>query len=188
MKMERASPEAIARFHSEMDFKPTELFKAIQCAKGNWRDRLSLMYKNDILRFEPSSSIDYGTIFSSAEFHKLKSFLDERRPDKKDNNLADAVCLCLLRQQVAEFRTKGTKRLPRFYETTSLFRDALTATDLLDSVSYSDDNGDWKTVLRGSDYFVFRAAFSVRDERVDSPFANQMESRLARSSAHMGRL
>jgi hypothetical protein len=148
------------------------LFKAIQCAKGSWRDRLSLMYKNDILRFEPSSSIDYGTIFSSAEFHKLKSFLDERRPDKKDNNLADAVCLCLLRQQVAEFRTKGTKRLPRFYETTSLFRDALTATDLLDSVSYSDDNGDWKTVLRGSDYFVFRAAFSVRDERVDSPFAN----------------
>ncbi len=148
------------------------LFKAIQCAKGSWRNRLTTMHSSEVLRFDQSSGIDYSVIFGSKEFQALRKALDERRREKADNNIVDAVCLCLLQQQVTNFRDQNSKSLPRFFETTSTFRNALETAGLMSSVSYFDQEGNLKTILRGADYFLFRAAFNVRDERVHSPFAS----------------
>ena len=102
----------------------SRLFKAVQCVKGTWRNRLRTMFSGGILRFESSSFIDYAAIFSSQHFQTLRSALNERREAKPDNNIADAVCLCLLQQQVASFRDGTSKHLPRFFETTTTFRNA----------------------------------------------------------------
>jgi len=149
------------------------LFKAVQCAKGSWRNRLATMYTGEILHFEQSSGIDYASIFSSGDFQLLRQALNDIRKDKADNNIADAVCLCLLIQQVSNFRENNSRVLPRFFETTATFRNALKSADLMASVSYFDQENIPKTIFRGSDYFLFRAAFNVRDdERAHSPFAN----------------
>jgi len=150
----------------------SRLFKAVQCMKGAWRNRLQTMFRGEILRFDSSSFIDYAAIFGSQHFQALRSALNERREATPDNNIADAVCLCLLQQQVASFRDGTSKQLPRFFETTSTFRNALEQAGLIATISYLDHNGNPKTILRSSDYFLFRAAFNVRDERVNSPFAD----------------
>ena len=161
--------KVIARYAGYAD----RLFKALQAGRGPWRDRLSSMYLSKVLELsEARSAEDYELVFGSEDFRKLRDELNLQRPFTTDNNVADAACLCLLQRQLQAYQEGRERILPRFYQTSRTFRLALERTELLEKFSYRDAYGNKTTVLRDSDYFLFRAALTVKDERADSSLAN----------------
>jgi hypothetical protein len=156
------------------------LFKAVECAKGSapatptsrpaWENRLADLYRNKLLDLETADEIDYNDIFQDENFIKTREFFDDaRNPSKYGlNNITDATALCLIQRQIMAFKIKGEKSLPRLYEYSPLFREAMKGWESLD---------EGLDPLRDVHYFLFRGMFNPPADLVgDGSHAKFIES------------
>jgi len=147
-------PDEQVKIVNQYAGKADQLFKGVNCALGDWKARLTSMYRRGLLNLDSTDEVDYSELFEDPVFRRARDFFDTKRPVQQSgvNNLTDATALCLLLRQVAAFEKGQDRRLPRFFETSPLFRQALTY--LADqSKEISSD------VLRDADYYFFRAMF-----------------------------
>src|SRR5258708_4634799 len=150
----REQPDEQARIVNQYAGKARQLFKAVNCANGSWRERLTAMYVGGLLKLDPIDEVDYSELFEDPVFIKARDFFDARRPNLRGtpNNITDATALCLLLRQVEAFESGQERKLPRFFESSPLFREA--ATTLGDQPKETLAN-----VFRNADYYFFRAMF-----------------------------
>lgn len=137
-------------------------FKAVQSVHGNWRERLASMYRRSLIDLVPEDDGDYLSIFEGEDFRRFRRFFDDSRPAPKKHipNFSDAAALCLLQRKVSQFKQHKVSVLPRFFESSPLFRQAAESLDALDSLSYSSKYGERIPILRDADYYIFRATFN----------------------------
>jgi hypothetical protein len=132
------------------------LFKAVECVKGNWEERLVDFYRQKLLNLDSADEIDYNEVFQDENFIKTREFFDRKRDPRQFglNNITDASALCLVHQQVAAYKTAATRSLPRLYEYSNLFREAM--------LEWEDSPQEKKAFdpLRDVDYYLFRGMFN----------------------------
>lgn len=151
------------------------LFKAFECI-GRWQPRLARLIRENSLYLEPEK-FKYAEIISSNIFHELKSAFDERRKSENMmNNFADALAVAALIERVKLYKEKKTKKLPRFYVSTRLFRDVIEMAGVGQHLIYREPDRidseksvtsivtDKCSVLRRADYFIFKAAFGSQSK------------------------
>lgn len=141
--------------------KADQLFKAVNYASGNWKSRLVWMYKSGLLKLEATDEIDYSELFEDPTFIQARDFFDRRRPPQTSgmNNFTDATAVCLLLRQITAFNNLRERVLPRFFETSGLFRQALSHVAEKSTENPTD-------ILRDADYYLFRAMFKPPKELV----------------------
>lgn len=143
----------------------TNFFKILQLVRGvTWQERLVKMRRDKNLRLA-RHDVDYEEVIESTVFQKLYRAFDDIRKHRLTANFADAVALTMLARQVEEIRAGNRKSIPRFYvsaermEDTPLFVSILDRTGLMDAFSYRVFDQPPSSVLRKSDYFVFKSTF-----------------------------
>jgi hypothetical protein len=153
------------------------LFKAYE-AIGLWHHRLAKLMREESLYLE-KDKFKYAEIVSTDTFQDLKAAFDKRRKsDNTMNNFADALAVAILIERVKLY--PDTKKLPRYYVSTDLFRDAIEMAGVAPQLIYREHGKsdalmkassfltEPRGVLRGADYFIFKAAFGSR-QRTDKP-------------------
>lgn len=153
------------------------LFKAYESI-GLWQSRLSKLMREKALDLE-KDKFRFAEIVRTDTFQHLKAAFDKRRESANTmNNFADALAVATLIERVKLY--PSTRRLPRFYVSTDLFRDAIEMAGVAPQLLYREPESgddahkpsslltDPRGVLRGATYFVFKAAFGSR-QRADKP-------------------
>lgn len=153
------------------------LFKAYE-GIGLWQSRFSKLMREKALALE-KDKFKFAEIVRTDTFQLLKAAFDKRRESANTmNNFADALAVATLIERVKLY--PSTRRLPRFYVSTGLFREAIEMAGVAPQLLYrgvEEDDASEKPsnfltnprgVLRGADYFVFKAAFGSR-RRADKP-------------------
>lgn len=140
-------------------------FKIIQLIRGiTWRERFVTLRQTGTLELK-SHELDYKEIVDSNEFKVLYKTLGGLRKRKSHANFADAVALTILGGQVKKMETGERNAVPRFYVSSEsadvkpLFLTVIEKADLASLFSYGDSNR--KSVLRESDYFIFKSIFET---------------------------
>jgi DNA-binding transcriptional regulator GbsR (MarR family) len=160
MPLDNMSDESLLKFVKNRAVSAINLFKAVQCIRGNWQTRLVKLRQSGLLQLD-TEKVDYTTIVNREEFEKLKQAFDLKRPERKVNNYADAVAVTILIMRLEKL--EELKRVPRFFVSTGLFREAVEDAGIADSLCFtinSDDSKDERpSVLREADYFLFKSMF-----------------------------
>lgn len=143
-----------ARAHARLAINA---FKFTMSIRGTWQTRLVNWREHGTLVVSKERGIKYDELINSTEFHRLKHIFDEARSDRAVNNFADAVAIMLLVRMVRDFNAGDGHILPRFFVSSSLFREAVEKADLAEELSYKDADGRSVSVMRDDDYFVFKA-------------------------------
>jgi hypothetical protein len=156
-------------------------YKIVQLIRGiGWKERLLSMSKG-ALNLIPHD-IDYDEIIRSHEFTKFyKSFKGRRRERERERqwpgNFADAVALTMLVNRVREVNEYEQGPIPRFFVSSkhvgltpmfvSVLEDAGLETSLQYNIPYGQGERRRSTVIRGSDYFVFKSTFQPPSSAVN---------------------
>jgi hypothetical protein len=164
---------------SAMDF-----FKILQLIRGvTWQSRLVSLRDRGVLELE-SEKATYQDIIHSDEFHKLRKALVRLRPNFPPlSNFADAVALSMLISMVADFRVGLSKAVPRFFISAQrhggkpLLLQAVEDAGLKDSLRYESIFKRRHSVLRDSDFFVFKSTFQPPEDSADGQSESGFGSR-----------
>lgn len=136
------------------------LFKVTYYSVGTWKTRIVRWRRENLLT--PNEEVTrYGPIVESAEFQKLRTCFDIKRPTSGVNNFADAMAICLLAAQVRAY--PQTHKIPRFFVSSSLYEDVLAETRLTHLLELRDGVRK-SSVLRHSDYYMLRAMFHLPED------------------------
>lgn len=147
-----------------------DLFKALQCILP-WHARLGKLISRNILEPE-KTKLDFDRLFKSDILQKLKRSLYNRRPNSVVNNFADACAICMLVDQLDKFNARVAQTIPRFYLSSPLFQKIVDEAGAAHLLTYRNPLGNVSSVLRDSDYYIFKASFRRRQEfagGADSP-------------------
>ncbi len=143
----------------------TNFFKILQLIRGvTWQERLVKLRRDRLLRLT-RHDFDYEELLDSSVFHTLYKEFEQIREERATANFADAIALTMLTKKVEEIRKDNFKSIPRFFvssertDETPLFLTVINRAGLGDAFSYSVLNQSSSSVLRRSDYFVFKSTF-----------------------------
>jgi hypothetical protein len=134
-----------------------KLFKVVSAINRSWRTRLVKWRQEGLLDLE-AEPVNFGEIIGSQEFEKLLNSFNARRPTFQVNNFADSFAVCCLARLVQAYKAGQIARVPRFFVSTAAIASAVQETGMEHLLSY-DVSGRTVSVLRDSDYYVFRATF-----------------------------
>lgn len=152
-----------------------DLFKALQCVLP-WHARLGKLISRNILEPE-KQKLDLNRVFQSELVQGLKQNFDNRRRSSMVNNFADAVAIFMLIDQLEKFNAGAARTIPRFYLSSSLFQDIIDEAGAQRYLTYRGPLGNVSSVLRDSDYYIFKASFRRRPE-----FAGDADSSTLKAS------
>jgi len=139
------------------------LFKAIQCMRGgSWKARLVKLKQMGILNLDVKEH-NYSSIINSPEFVRLKECFDARRPFSRVSNFADATAVACLIALVNEYKNGDSDRVPHFFVSSPVFRDAVKEAEVESLLEYKTREGIIGSVLRDADYFVFKSIFRANN-------------------------
>ncbi|HSS49110.1 MAG TPA: hypothetical protein VLX28_09195 [Thermoanaerobaculia bacterium] len=151
-------PENLLEFVKKHAGSAMRFFKVIQCIRGVWHSRLINFTNNNILLLE-KESFDYSEVTRSRSFQTLHDIYQRMRPKRTVNNFADAFAIALLTLRVEALQRGEPRSIPRFFASTSLISDVVQQAGL-SSLLYPDDGKESVSVLRDSDYLIFKAIFT----------------------------
>jgi hypothetical protein len=135
-------------------------YKALQGVRyGTWKHRLRRLREGGLLTLRKDES-DLNLIMASEEFRCAQKGFEAVRPNFPINNFADAVAVSLLIEKLRAYRSGDAQRIPRFLVPSRLFLRAIDRADLHDELLYDLGTSRDISVLRNTDYFIFRAIFS----------------------------
>ena len=135
------------------------IFKAIQCIRGGtWEIRLAGMRKRKTLELS-TQKLDFASIINSPAFDKILSIFNKRRKHRIPSNFSDSVATCILISFIKDLKDNSSKRVPRFFDSSDLFRDVAKESGLKQSFTYSVNSTITGTVLRDAEYFIYKAIF-----------------------------
>ena len=147
-----------------------DLFKALQCLLP-WHARLGKLIPRNILELE-KQKLDFNRLFQSDLIQGLKRSFDARRRNAVVNNFADASAIFMLIDHLEKFNAGTARTIPRFYLSSPLFQEIVDEAGAQRLLTYRNPLGNVSSVLRGSDYYIFKASFRRRQEfagEADSP-------------------
>ena len=131
------------------------LFKAIQSI-GHLPTRLQQWQSQDKLDLAPPKRFDYMRAINTPQAERILSFLTSKRPELKINNFTDTMALCYLNSLLQD-AARGKSPLPLLYVSSPTLIEAVRAVDEPDFMTYPAANANRVSILRGADYFIFRA-------------------------------
>lgn len=160
--------------------KIEKLFKAIQCVRMQWWERLKQLRQDKI--FMPvREHFDLVSIQSSSELFSLLEVIERNRnaenPERKltINHLNDALSILMLVQSVDRYNksSRGDSRndsVPRFYDPEGWFGNIAKEANLSDRLTINSPYGE-SSVFVSTDYLVYSAslrsdpdAYMVQDD------------------------
>lgn len=137
-----------------------DLFKAMQCVLP-WHKRLRRLLSLNVVEPE-KPKIDFNRLFRSEPFQALRLSFDRRRPNAVLNNFADAVAIFMLIDHLEQFNAGAVQTIPRFYLSSQLFQEVADEAGVQRLLTYRNPLGGVSSVLRDSDYYIFKASFRRR--------------------------
>ncbi|MFK8016850.1 MAG: hypothetical protein AB8G17_15590 [Gammaproteobacteria bacterium] len=155
----------------ESDDAP-RLYKAVQCVRFQWWQRLKIWHKDDLLVLQ-SVPTRTAALTARPEFPAILSVIKRKRPSGQKqttryNDFADAVALATLLQLCDDAREGKSHLIPRFFDSVGWFSDVASEAGILEKLTVctrSDERGNRTIstpVLVPADYFVFKASFLKR--------------------------
>ena len=144
-------------------------YKALQSVRyGTWKHRLRRLREEGLLALR-RDEMDLDQILASEEFRAAQRGFEAVRPDYPINNFADAVAVTLLIEKLRAYRRGDVHRVPRFLVPSRLFYRAIDRADLHNELLYDLGTSRDISILRNTDYFMFRAIFApVRQQEGDT--------------------
>ncbi|MCP4601464.1 MAG: hypothetical protein GY847_13260 [Proteobacteria bacterium] len=141
--------------------RAVDVFKAIESIKETWPARLVEWRKKDVLRLAGSvfEKTDYREFVGRRPFVCTRQTMEELRPRRYTANYSDAMAVALLADGMKSFKEGRSKRLPRFFVSTRIWKKVFEDPEVLARMSYENLAGDQSSVHRQPEYFLFRALF-----------------------------
>jgi hypothetical protein len=169
---EGLSKEQFYNFIKRQAGRADSLFKACQCIVP-FHKRVEELPKQKILKLS-APKLQYDRLAQSEYLHGLCRQFNLRRPDTPQNNILDALVITFLIDMVSNYEAGASKIIPRFLVPSPLFQEVIDAAGVAPLLSYQSPTGTVSSVLRDSDYYIFKAYFrqqerftAVEDERRD---------------------
>lgn len=142
------------------------LFKAVQCMRGGtWQRRLSVLRRDEHLRFDPESGL-FDELAASLVFREVHRAFQKLRPARHASNFADGMAVASLVKRIRELESGERKPVPRFFASTKTFHIALARSGVSGELTCRLD-GRLISVVRTADYFIAKAAFSPSKKGVN---------------------
>lgn len=161
-KLSNLSAKQLLDFVRKRAGKAVDTFKAIQIIRESWPSRLAEWRGKGVLDIG-SQELDYNRLIGSETFLALRRSAESLRQGKGPANFSDAMALAILVEMAAKIGVG--KVVPRFYASSS-FWGALVKDARVDAqLCYTNLSGSLSSVLRDSDYYLFKALYRPADLR-----------------------
>jgi|GEM_PF-1636326 len=155
---ETLDPAAVSEYVRQQAGSAATFFKAIECIRGSWQQRLARWRRSERLRIS-ADNLDYAALLQSELFSDLKDALDQKRPGKASNNFADAAAIAVLIEMTRQHISGKSKVVPRFFASRQLFHETLETAGAIPLLTYPTAHGSTSSILRDAEYFLVRSVF-----------------------------
>jgi hypothetical protein len=148
-------------------------FKAVQCIRYTWWERLSILRAKPLFR-AVTEKFDYSRLLDNTLLNAvLSTFERERggggryRHEVSHNNFADAMALLMLLELAKRYRAGSSTKVPRFFDPTGLFLAVANSAGILPELMITDGAYTTSVVVR-SDYFIHKATFQTNTDQAQA--------------------
>ena len=170
--------EAAVKFVRDNVGSAEKLFKVIQFIRGTWRTKLVdwLDTKQLVLSDE---SLDFADVMGGMTFQRLRQAFGRFRKTKDVNNSVDALALAELARKLRRLNSEGQPFVPIMFSPDGFFERVIKSAGLESRFSYTSEEGNRLSSIRGSDYFIFKAIFDpppslIRESEGERAFGASM--------------
>lgn len=168
----KLSNKDMERFVRAQTERSVEFFKAFECIRFRWWERLKQWQTDSILNTS-ALAIDYLDLVKKDEFPRL---LEEFRQFRKrrtkailsHNNFTDAVSLMMMLELAQKFSSGKSNFLPRFFDPSGSFELVARKAGVLADLSINRPQSFHTSVLVGPEYLVYKATFANPSKRQGS--------------------